>query len=1125
MGKNYSFIKNCKVILVVFTVLFFASYSSYAQIATVTFTSSGIWTCPTGVTTVTVEAYGAGGGGGGGGGGNKDGGGGGGGGAYTINSAVAVTGGTGYNITINAAGTAGAAAGNGGNGGTSTGVFGGTTVSANGGSGGKSFGNGGVGGAGGLAGTYAGGTGGTAGSNTGSGGGGGGGGATGNGGNGNVTAGGASGGGISGTGGSGTNNNGAAGTVGNTYGGGGGGGTKNSTGAAGATGAVVITYVAIPATYYLVAGGTVTNLASWGTNTNGSGSNPTNFVTPYQTFNIRNNAAVTLTAAWTVSGTGSGVVVGDGTNPCNFTIPAGFVLTGSILNVNANATLTLSNNTLPTLTSCVYASTSTINFANSASTTIPLTNGYTNSGVYGNVTISGTGGSYNFVGAAGGATSYTIAGTLDISTANTVVLFGGATNDDSYTITCANYIQSNGTVDGGPNNSVDPGGNVPAIDAYVYITGTFSKTAGTLTDNSPSNISQFIFNGGATQTISLAPTTSGSNEWWGYRISNNTTLTLNSNLDLDGGFGGENVTYLTIDVGSTFIAGTNLISTNNNPGGGNATIIAVNGTLQTADTKGLSGANNTTIVNTNAPTLTLGAASTIVYNAIVAQTVTSLATYANVTIACAGTTATAAGACTLSGTLTINSNCTFAASTFTHNFKGNFINNGTFTANTSTANFNGTVAQTISGSSTTTFHIFTLNNSLGVTLSAPINVSTTLNLTSGLLTTDPAGVNILTMQNGSTAPALTSASTSYVNGPMMYQLASITKSTLNFPIGTSPDCRPFVLTLQHSTFRNYNYTAQLFIANPWVAMNSGSPYVPTNMPTTVDTISGVHYWTINRTDSTGATQSSANLNGNQQIQIFFGTNDDVYQGSNLTIVKNTSASPSAWIDIGGNSALGSFITPQAGSITSTSSPSAFNSFSSFTLGSLNTGWNPLPIQLLSFNAVPNGEKVDITWETATEQNNAYFTIEKSKDGVNFTKLIDVSGAGNSTTIRDYAETDYQPYSGTSYYRLKQTDYNNNSKYFNIVPVNFDAQQNIIICPNPIIANTTGVSVKVTGYPNQEVVVVLVDMQGRQFLTTVLLSVDNNNTIKIDGTESLPPGAYVVTATSNDKIYNYKLFVR
>ena len=382
------------------------------------------------------------------------------------------------------------------------------------------------------------------------------------------------------------------------------------------------------------------------------------------------------------------------------------------------------------------------------------------------------------------------------------------------------------------------------------------------------------------------------------------------------------------------------------------------------------------------------------------------------------------------------------------------------------------------------------------------------------------------MQNGSTAPALTSASTSYVNGPMMYQLASITKSTLNFPIGTSPDCRPFVLTLQHSTFRNYNYTAQLFIANPWVAMNSGSPYVPTNMPTTVDTISGVHYWTINRTDSTGATQSSANLNGNQQIQIFFGTNDDVYQGSNLTIVKNTSASPSAWIDIGGNSALGSFITPQVGSITSsTSGPTAFNSFSSFTLGSLNTGWNPLPIQLLSFNAVPNGEKVDITWETATEQNNAYFTIEKSKDGVNFTKLIDVSGAGNSTTIRDYAETDYQPYSGTSYYRLKQTDYNNNSKYFNIVPVNFDAQQNIIICPNPIIANTTGVSVKVTGYPNQEVVVVLVDMQGRQFLTTVLLSVDNNNTIKIDGTESLPPGAYVVTATSNDKIYNYKLFVR
>ena len=134
------------------------------------------------------------------------------------------------------------------------------------------------------------------------------------------------------------------------------------------------------------------------------------------------------------------------------------------------------------------------------------------------------------------------------------------------------------------------------------------------------------------------------------------------------------------------------------------------------------------------------------------------------------------------------------------------------------------------------------------------------------------------------------------------------------------------------------------------------------------------------------------------------------------------------------------------------------------------------------------------------------------------------GADNSNTYKNYAETDYQPYNGTSYYRLKQTDYSNNSKYFNIVPVNFDAQQNIIICPNPLVLSTS-LNVKVSGYQNQQIVVVLTDMQGRQYLTKALLSTDTNQIFILDETQSLPFGIYIVTATSNNQIYNYKLIVR
>ena len=413
-----------------------------------------------------------------------------------------------------------------------------------------------------------------------------------------------------------------------------------------------------------------------------------------------------------------------------------------------------------------------------------------------------------------------------------------------------------------------------------------------------------------------------------------------------------------------------------------------------------------------------------------------------------------------------------------------------------------------------------MNNtgSAGVTLNTPINVSTSLTLTSGLLNT--TATNLLVMLNASTAPALTSVSATYVNGPMQYQKSVAGATTLNFPVGTSPDCRPVALTVNHLTATQYNYTAQLFNANPWVAFNSGAPYVPTNMPTTVDTISGVHYWTIARTDGAGTSQPSANLSGNQQILINFGTNDGVYQGSTLTIVKNTAATPAAWIDIGGSCALGNFNSGQAGNVTSTSAPTAFTSFSSFSLGSKNTGWNPLPIELLNFNAVPNGKVVDITWETTTETNNHYFTVERSDDGKKFTELVTINSKayqGNSTTPLNYQTTDTKPLNGVSYYRLKQTDYNNNYKYFNVVSVDFSKKSFVTIYPNPT-ANNIYINAS-DDYQNASVKVM--DALGREVLSQNLSSTNNG----LVNMQSLISGMYYVIVDNGIEITKTKITVQ
>lgn len=98
----------------------------------------------------------------------------------------------------------------------------------------------------------------------------------------------------------------------------------------------------------------------------------------------------------------------------------------------------------------------------------------------------------------------------------------------------------------------------------------------------------------------------------------------------------------------------------------------------------------------------------------------------------------------------------------------------------------------------------------------------------------------------------------------------------------------------------------------------------------------------------------------------------------------------------------------------------------FTLGSLS---NPLPISLINFNVDCNGISVNIDWTTASELNNDFFSIERSLDGVNFSKIATIAGAGNSNQPRTYHYFDNFSSKNAVYYRLSQTDYNGQTQSF------------------------------------------------------------------------------------------------
>jgi hypothetical protein len=106
----------------------------------------------------------------------------------------------------------------------------------------------------------------------------------------------------------------------------------------------------------------------------------------------------------------------------------------------------------------------------------------------------------------------------------------------------------------------------------------------------------------------------------------------------------------------------------------------------------------------------------------------------------------------------------------------------------------------------------------------------------------------------------------------------------------------------------------------------------------------------------------------------------------------------------------------------------------------------LPVSLISFTGQNQDKNNLLEWKTADEQNNAGFEIEKSADARTFEKIGAVDGGGDSKVTRVYRFTDPSPFSST-YYRLKQIDYDGTYNYSRIISVKSEAAP-FSIYPNP-----------------------------------------------------------------------------
>lgn len=188
----------------------------------------------------------------------------------------------------------------------------------------------------------------------------------------------------------------------------------------------------------------------------------------------------------------------------------------------------------------------------------------------------------------------------------------------------------------------------------------------------------------------------------------------------------------------------------------------------------------------------------------------------------------------------------------------------------------------------------------------------------------------------------------------------------------------------------------------------------------------------------------------------------------------------------------------------------------FTLGTSDASTTYLPIELVNFNAIQEDERsVKLEWQTASEINNDFFTIERSINAIDWEIVKTIDGAGNSNTLINYSAIDNKPFMGLSYYRLKQTDFDGHFEYSAIKSVDFKEllTESVEIYPNP-----TDNKIQVIGSANELSEVHIFNLLGQDVSNFTTINRINESKITIDLSQLAKGVYYVKTRTSANNVY-------
>ncbi len=451
--------------------------------------------------------------------------------------------------------------------------------------------------------------------------------------------------------------------------------------------------------------------------------------------------------------------------------------------------------------------------------------------------------------------------------------------------------------------------------------------------------------------------------------------------------------------------------------------------------------------------------------------------------------------------------------------KQEWINDGTFSPSTCRVIFDGTLDQNITGNNITTFYELRVKKNSGILkLNKNANVQDKVELMQGIFDLNAYTLNLLS----NSTLALT-RTTGFIRSETLPPLLGKLRWNIN------------------TTTSGNNYTI------PWI--NTGGNYIPFKFNiTSAGTTASAAYidFATYKTNANNSPWPSGvthikNENGldnydfmADRFWIADAKNYTLKPASIISITYDSmeAASPNTISEVNlqaqrwnpGLNKWGDFgpagtVNVATGVKTVTVTVAAADLFPNWTLVDRSS---PLPIELLHFTAKLDAKsEVDLSWATASERNNAWFVIEKTRDAKEYHFVNRTPGAGNSSSTREYTAKDPAPFQGLSYYRLAQIDYDGTTVYSPLVAINLKPKGNFELVNAWTGSNENELNINFLSSGKEKLNLKLSDALGREILKEEInAGQEGLMQIKID-LGSLSKGAYVITLDNGKEMRSRK----